>query len=154
MDMDELKTIYERLLRPVFGGEFRIDDSGEPQNWVAVTLDGGRGDFYVSLYGTGCAHLYWCNQCFLFDQRRTDLVSSDTYDEIVYEADFDSEELPCLIAGLVMQLKDCVYLSKKETVTGTIPSGYDVIKEYTICLKAKDAGRPGYRLDNLTLEFV
>ena len=102
MDMDELKTIYERLLRPVFGGEFRIDDSGEDRNWTAVTLDGGHGHFYVSLYGTGCAHLYWSTQCFLFDQRRTDLVSSDTYDEIVYEADFDSEELPCLIAGLVM----------------------------------------------------
>lgn len=152
--MDELKAIYECLLRPVFGGEFRIDDSGEPQNWVAVTLDGGRGDFYVSLYGTGCAHLYWCNQCFLFDQHRNDLVSSDTYGEIVYEAGFGPEELPRLIAGLVMQLKDCVYLSKKETVTGTIPSGYDDIKEYAIRLKAKDAGRPVYRLANITLEFV
>lgn len=152
--MDELKAIYERLLRPVFGGEFRIDDSGEHSNWVAVTLDGGRGDFYVSLYGTGCAHLYWCNQCFLFNQHRNDLVSSDTYDEIVYEAGFDSDELPRLIAGLIMQLKDCVYLSKKETVTGTIPSGYDDIKDYAIRLKAKDAGRPVYRLANITLEFV
>ena len=29
MEIHELKTIYENLLHPIFGEQFRIDDSGE-----------------------------------------------------------------------------------------------------------------------------
>ena len=49
MDIHELKTIYEDLLHPVFGEQFRIDDSDEDKDWVVILLDGEQEDFYFSL---------------------------------------------------------------------------------------------------------
>ena len=75
MGIHELKAIYENLLYPIFGELFRIDDSDEDKNWVVIILDGTREDFYFSLYGIDCVHLYWCNECFVFNKQRNSLVS-------------------------------------------------------------------------------
>lgn len=40
MGIHELKAIYENLLYPIFGEQFRIDDSDEDKNWVVIILDG------------------------------------------------------------------------------------------------------------------
>ena len=154
MDIHELKTIYEDLLRPVFGEQFRIDDSDEDKDWVVILLDGEQEDFYFSLYGIDCVHLYWCNECFIFDKQRNHLVSSDTYGEVVFESDFDIEYLPHLIVDLIMQLKDCTYITKREIVKGKIPSGYDDIKEYVITAKTENLNLQKYQLANITIESV
>lgn len=85
MDICELAALYERLLHPVFGVQLRVDDSDAKNNWITIILDGEQEEFMVSLYGMDCVHLYWCNECFIFDQNRNLLVSSDTYGEIVFE---------------------------------------------------------------------
>ena len=72
-DISDLKVLYRDLLQPVFGEQFRIDDSTEDKNWVVIILDGEQEDFCFSLYGTDCVHLYWCNECFIFNKRRNDL---------------------------------------------------------------------------------
>ena len=154
MDIHELKTIYEDLLHPVFGEQFRIDDSDEDKDWVVILLDGEQEDFYFSLYGIDCVHLYWCNECFIFDKQRNHLVSSDTYGEIVFEDDIDIERLPNLIVALILQLKDCTFITKKETVKGKIPSGYDDIKEYVITAKTENLNLQKYQLANITIEYV
>ena len=154
MDIHELKTIYEDLLHPVFGEHFRIDDSDEDKDWVVILLDGEQKDFYFSLYGVDCVHLYWCNECFIFDKQRNHLVSSDTYGEVVFESDFDIEYLPYLIVDLIMQLKDCTYITKREIVKGKIPSGYDDIKEYVITAKTENLNLQKYQLANITIEYV
>lgn len=154
MDIHELKTIYEDLLHPVFGEQFRIDDSDEDKDWVVILLDGEQEDFYFSLYGIDCVHLYWCNECFIFDKQRNHLVSSDTYGEVVFESDFDIEYLPHLIVDLIMQLKDCTYITKREIVKGKIPSGYDDIKEYVITAKTENLNLQKYQLANITIEYV
>jgi len=154
MDIGELKTRYKDLLQPVFGEQFRIDDSDEDQDWVVILLDGKEEEFYFSLYGTDCVRLYWCNECFIFDKHRNDLVSSDTYGEIVYEADFDVEQLPLLITDLVLQLKDCTYITKQERVKGQIPSGYDDIKDYAITARTNDFKQPTYQLANITIRYI
>ena len=133
MDIHELKTIYEDLLHPVFGEQFRIDDSDEDKDWVVILLDGEQEDFYFSLYG---------------------IDSSDTYGEVVFESDFDIEYLPHLIVDLIMQLKDCTYITKREIVKGKIPSGYDDIKEYVITAKTENLNRQKYQLANITIEYV
>ena len=154
MDIHELKTIYEDLLHPVFGEQFRIDDSDEDKDWVVILLDGEQEDFYFSLYGIDCVHLYWCNECFIFDKQRNHLVSSDTYGEVVFESDFDIEYLPHLIVDLIMQLKDCTYITKRETIKGKIPSGYDDIKEHVITAKTENLNLQKYQLANITIEYV
>ena len=154
MDIHELKTIYEDLLHPVFGEQFCIDDSDEDKDWVVILLDGEQKDFYFSLYGVDCVHLYWCNECFIFDKQRNHLVSSDTYGEVVFESDFDIEYLPYLIVDLIMQLKDCTYITKREIVKGKIPSGYDDIKEYVITAKTENLNLQKYQLANITIEYV
>lgn len=154
MDIHELKTIYEDLLHPVFGEQFRIDDSDEDKDWVVILLDGEQEDFYFSLYGIDCVHLYWCNECFIFDKQRNHLVSSDTYGEVVFESDLDIEYLPHLIVDLIMQLKDCTYITKREIVKGKIPSGYDDIKEYVITAKTENLDLQKYQLANITIEYV
>ena len=154
MDIHELKTIYEDLLHPVFGEQFRIDDSDEDKDWVVILLDREQEDFYFSLYGIDCVHLYWCNECFIFDKQRNHLVSSDTYGEVVFESDFDIEYLPHLIVDLIMQLKDCTYITKREIVKGKIPSGYDDIKEYVITAKTVNLNLQKYQLANITIEYV
>ena len=154
MDIHELKTIYEDLLHPVFGEQFRIDDSDEDKDWVVILLDGEQEDFCFSLYGIDCVHLYWCNECFIFDKQRNHLVSSDTYGEVVFESDFDIEYLPHLIVDLIMQLKDCTYITKREIVKGKIPSGYDDIKEYVITAKTENLNLQKYQLANITIEYV
>ena len=154
MDIHELKTIYEDLLHPVFREHFRIDDSDEDKDWVVILLDGDQEDFYFSLYGVDCVHLYWCNECFIFDKQRNNLVSSDTYGEVVFESDFDIEYLPYLIVDLIMQLKDCTYITKREIVKGKIPSGYDDIKEYVIMAKTENLDLQKYQLANITIEYI
>ena len=154
MDIHELKTIYEDLLHPVFGEQFCIDDSDEDKDWVVILLDGEQEDFYFSLYGIDCVHLYWCNECFIFDKHRNHLVSSDTYGEVVFESDLDIEYLPHLIVDLIMQLKDCTYITKREIVKGKIPSGYDDIKEYVITAKTENLNRQKYQLANITIEYA
>ena len=154
MDIHELKTIYEDLLHPVFGEQFRMDDSDEDKDWVVILLDGEQEDFYFSLYGVDCVHLYWCNECFIFDKQRNHLVSSDTYGEVVFESDFDIEYLPPLIVDLIMQLKDCTYITKREIIKGKIPSGYDDIKEYVITAKTGNLNLHKYQLVNITIEYI
>ena len=154
MDIHELKTIYEDLLHPVFGEHFRIDDSDEDKDWVVILLDGEQEDFYFSLYGIDCVHLYWCNECFIFDKQRNNLVSSDTYGEIIFESDFDIEYLPYLIVDLIMQLKDRTYITKRETIKEKIPLGYDDIKEYVITAKTENLNRQKYQLANITIEYA
>ena len=153
MELGEVKTAYRDLLQPVFGELFRMDDSEEERNWIVIILDGKQEDFYLSLYGTDCVRLYWCNECFIFSKRRHDLVSSDTYGEIVFEGHFDAEDLPRLITGLILQLKDCAYMEKRESVKGNTPSGYDDIKDYVITARANTLKRQQYRLANITIEF-
>ena len=154
MDIHELKTIYEDLLHPVFGEQFCIDDSDEDKDWVVILLDGEQEDFYFSLYGIDCVHLYWCNECFIFDKQRNHLVSSDTYGEVVFESDFDIEYLPYLIVDLIMQLKDRTYITKRETIKEKIPLGYDDIKEYVITAKTENLNRQKYQLANITIEYA
>lgn len=154
MNMSELKEIYHRLLEPVFGERLHMDDSEENRNWVVVLLDKEQEDFYFSLYGVDCVYLYWCNQCFIFDKHRNSLVSSDTFGEIVYEDPFDIEQLPDLVSDFILQLKDCIYIDKKEIIKGKIPSGYDDKKDYVIRAQTKTTGNSTYRLGNITIEYV
>ena len=153
MELGEVKTAYRDLLQPVFGELFRMDDRKEDRNWIEIILDGKQEDFYLSLYGTDYVHLYWCNECFIFSKRRHDLVSSDTYGEIVLEGHFDAEALPRLITGLILQLKDCAYMEKRESVKGKNPSGCDDIKDYVITARANTLKRQKYRLAHITIEF-
>lgn len=153
MDIYELGKKYESLLRPVFGDNFRLDDSEADKDWLAIILDGGQEDFIFSLYGTGCVRLYWQNECFIFDKRRDSLVSSDTYGEIVYEEGFDEEALPGLVAALILQLKDCTYISKTETVKGKTLFGYDDIKDYLVTAKTANPPQRPYRLGNITITY-
>lgn len=155
MNIDELKLVYRDLLQPIFGAQFRIDDSNKDRDWIVIALNGEQEDFYFSLYGIDCVHLYWCNQCFIFDKHRVDLVSSDTYGEIVFEDDIDIERLPNLIVALILQLKDCTFITKKETVKGKTASGYDDIRDYTIIAhsKTKELKQPKFQLSNITIEY-
>lgn len=153
MDIYELGKKYESLLRPVFGDNFRLDDSEADKDWLAIILDGGQEDFIFSLYGTGCVRLYWQNECFIFDKRRDSLVSSDTYGEIVYEEGFDEEALPGLVAELILQLKDCTYIGKTETVKGKTLFGYDDIKDYLVTAKTANPPKCPYRLGNITITY-
>ena len=153
--MAELKRIYEKLLRPVFGEQLRIiDDQEESHNWVTIVLDGEHEEFIFSLYGSDCVRLYWCNECFLFDKGRNRLVSSDTYGEIVWEDYFDIEQLPQMVVDLILQLKDCVYAGKKESVKGKTPSGYDDIKEYIVLAKTELPFQNDYRAGNITIRYI
>lgn len=154
MDIGELKIRYKNLLQPVFGEQFYVDDGEEDKNWAAFILDGKQEEFCFSLYGTDCVHLYWCNECFIFDKCRNSLVSSDTYGEIVYEKDFDVEQLPDLVVNLILKLKDCTFISKEERVKGKTPWGYDDIKDYIITAKAKKLKRSKYQFANITIEYI
>ena len=154
MDIHKLKATYENLLYPVFGELLRIDDSDEDKNWVVVILDGSQEDFYFSLYGIDCVHLYQCNECFIFNKQRNGLVSSDTYGEIVFEGNLDIESLPHLVVNLIMQLKDCTYITKKEIIKGKTPSGYDDIKDYVIIAKTENLNQHKYQLSNITIEYI
>lgn len=154
MDIRELKQEYEKLLSPIFGEQLCINDREESHDWVDIVLDGKQEDFCIALYGIDCVRLYWCNECFIFDQYRNALVSSDTYGEIVFEHDFDIAQLPKMIVELIQNLKDCIYVEKKETVKGTIPSGYDKIKDYVIIAKTKDKTKSRYQIGNITIEYI
>lgn len=151
MDIGELQIWYEKTLQPVFGEQLRVEEDG---NYAAIILDGVQEDFYFSLYGTDCVHLYWCNQCFIFDKGRNLLTSSDTYGEIVFEGELDIERLPQMIVDLVLQLKDCTYVSKKEVIRGKIPSGYDSIRDYVIKAKTDDLSKTKYQLSNIRIEYI
>jgi len=154
MNMGDLKIKYKNLLQPIFGEQLCIDDSEENRNWVVVLLDGKQEEFYFSLYGIDCVHLYWCNECFIFNKHRNSLVSSDTYGDIVYEDDFDIEELPLLIYNLILQLKDCTFVAKEEIVRGRIPSGYDDIKDYVITAKAISLKQVKFQFANIAIKYI
>lgn len=150
MDILELEELYGKLLRPAFGDAFRIEHDRD--DFVTILLDGDREEFFFTLYGTDSVRLYWCNECFIFDARRNALTSSDTYGEIVYEGTID-EGLPGLIAGLALELKDCVFAGKEERVTGRIPSGYDSVKEYVIQAGTENAPKAAYELGNIRIQY-
>lgn len=152
MKIKELEMRYEEALRPVFGSGYRIIHDRD--DFVTVILDGDKEDFFFTLYGTNHVRLYWCNECFIFDERRNELVSSDTYGEIVFEGNIDVQKLPNIIVELIMQLKNCVYLRKEETVTGKIPTGYDDRKDYRIIAATQDPAAKPYQLGNILIEFV
>lgn len=152
MDIAELEIFYETSLRPVFGTQFRIIH--ERNDFVHIILDGEKEDFFFTLYGVGHARLYWCNECFIFDKQRNNLVSSDTFGEIVFEGKIDIEKLPQTIVDLVLQLRDSSFLSKKELVKGKIPSGYDDMKDYIIQAKTTDPQKSAYRFVNILIEYI
>ena len=91
--------------------------------------------------------------CFIFDEQRNELVSSDAYGEIVFEGNIDVQKLPKIIIELVLQLKDCTYVSKKETVKGKIPSGYDDMRDYVIQAQTNDPLKSTYQLENISIEY-
>ena len=64
------------------------------------------------------------NALFLSSTRH--LVSSDTYGEV------DIKYPLRLIDALILQLTDCAYITKTETVRGNTPSVYDDIRDYSI----------------------
>lgn len=142
---------YEKALRPVFGDRLRIIHDSD--DFVTIILDGEQEDFCFTLYGTNQVRLYWCNECFIFDEQRNLLVSSDTYGEIVFEGKIDVQKLPQIIIELVLQLKDCTYIEKKETVKGKIPSGYDDVKDYVIRARTNDLTKSTFQLDNILIEY-
>ena len=152
MEIKELEMLYEKALRPVFGSQLRIIHDHD--DFVTVILDGEQEDFIFTLYGINHVRLYWCNECFIFDERRNDLVSSDTYGEIVFEGKIDVQRLPKTIVELVLQLKDCAYIRKKETITGKIPSGYDDMRDYIIFAGTNDPSKSTYQLGNILIEPI
>lgn len=151
MNIKELEILYEAALRPIFGDQLHIIHDSD--HFVTIILDGKREDFLFTLYGTNHVRLYWCNECFIFDEQRNKLVSSDTYGEIVFEGKIDVQKLPKTIIELVLQLKDCTYISKKETAKGKIPSGYDDIRDYVIQAQTNDPLKSTYRLENISIEY-
>lgn len=151
MVVKEIAMRYEKALRPVFGDQLRIIHDSD--DCATIILDGEQEDFFFSLYGTNQVRLYWCNECFIFDERRNLLVSSDTYGEIVYEGKIDVQKLPSIIVELVLQLKECTYIGKKETVKGKIPSGYDDVKDYVIRARTNDPSKSTYPLGNILIEY-
>lgn len=152
MNVKELEMLYEKALRPIFGNQFCIIHDSD--DFVTIVLDGEHEDFTFTLYGTNHVRLYWCNECFIFDKLRNTLVSSDTYGEIVFEGEIDVQKLPEVIVELVLQLKDSTYISKKETIKGKIPSGYDDIKDYVIQARTSDPLKSTYQLGNIIIEYA
>lgn len=151
MDISEIEAFYEGALRPVFGSQLRMEQgSGHVAH---VILDGEREDFFFTIYGPEHVRLYWCNECFIFDGQRNQLVSSDTFGEIVYEGKLDAQMLPQMIVDLVLQLKDSTFLCKNECVKGKIPSGYDDVKDYVIQAKRNSSQLHTYQLANIKIEF-
>lgn len=152
MNILEVEKFYETSLRPFFNTQLRIIH--ESDDFVHIILNGEQEDFFFTLYGIDHVRLYWCNECFIFDSQRNSLVSSDTFGEIVYEAEIDIQKLPLIIVNLVLQLKDSFFLSKKEKIKGMIPSGYDTIKDYIIQAKAIRPKTQTYRLANILIEYI
>ena len=64
------------------------------------------------------------------------------------------ESLCHVVVNLIMQLKDCTYITKKETVKGKTPSGYDDIKDYVIIAKTENLNQHKYQLSNITIKYV
>ncbi len=151
MDVTELETFYEMSLRPIFGEQFHLVH--ERDDFVHIILDGEKEDFFFTLYGVGHVRLYWCNECFIFDNQRNDLVSSDTFGEIVFEGRIDIQKLPQAIVDLVLQLRDSSFLRKKELMKGKTPSGYDSIKDYIIQAKTNNPQKSSYRFANILIEY-
>lgn len=149
--MNEIEALYQKSLYPIFQKQFRIIRNNN--NITDIILDGEQEEFYFTLYGNNCVYLYWCNECFIFDSHRNSLVSSDTYGEIVFEGKINVEELPKIIIELVLQLKDCTFLGKKEIVKEKIPSGYDNIKDYIIQAKKAKISQKTYQLNNITIQY-
>lgn len=151
MMVKEMEMRYEKTLRPVFGDQLRIIHDSD--DFATIILDGEQKGFFFTLYGTNQVRLYWCNECFIFDEQRNLLVSSDTYGEIVFEGKIDVQKLPHIIVELVLQLKDCTYIKKKEIVKGKIPSGYDEVKDYVIWARTNDLTKSTFQLDNILIEY-
>lgn len=149
--MNKIETLYQKALQPIFQEQFYILHDND--NTVHILLDGKQQEFYFTLYGNDCVHLYWCKECFIFDYHRNGLVSSDTQGEIVFEGKIDKKELPKMIIELVLQLKDCIFLSKQEIIKGKTPSSYDMIKDYIIKAKTVKLSQKTYQLNNITIEY-
>ena len=143
-----LAARYERILRPAFG-ELSVSDADG--GFVQISLDGEDGDFALALYGPGHARVYWEGECFIFDSRREELTSSDTFGEIVYEGEVCGERLLRMVAELVLWLKDCAFIGKEEDVRGRTLSGYDEVRDYTVYVRTADPLKVSCRLDNITL---
>ena len=151
MDLREIEGKYKMLLRPVFGDRFRIEH--DRKDFVTVFLDGDREEFFFTIYGLEHVRLYWCNECFIFDGMRNELVSSDTFGEIVFEGRVEARTLPEMVAALVLQLKDCVFFGKSERLRGKTPSGFDDVKDYVIQVETDDPGRECFRLENILIVY-
>lgn len=151
MEIRELEAFYEACLRPVFGAQLRVIH--ERDDFVHVILDGEKEDFFFTLYGTDHLRLYWCNECFLFDRQRDELVSSDTFGEIVFEGRIEVQKLPQTIVDLILQLKDSTFSGKKEIIKGKTPSGYDDRRDYIIQAETSNPQKKPYRLSNILIEF-
>lgn len=59
-----------------------------------------------------------------------------------------------MVTDLVLQLKDCTYISKTETIKGKIPSGYDTVKAYVIEAETEETHRNRYQLGNITIRYI
>lgn len=147
----ELEKLYEDALRPIFGDQFHIIH--EDDEFASIILDGEKEDFFFSLYGTKGVRLYWCNECFILDEGRNLFTSSDTHGEIVYEGKIDVQKLPQMIIELVLQLTDCVFISKEELIKGRTPFGYDYIKDYVIQAGTHSPLKSTYQLGNILIEY-
>ena len=135
MDLDALIHQYVELLRPHFGSLLRVDDSEREKEWVAIMLDGAEEEFFFSLYGTDCVHLYWCDECFILDCRRESLVSSDTYGDIVLEGQLEPQQIP----PMVVELRS--------------PMVCTALTTYTMPRETTHPPREPYCLNNITIQF-
>lgn len=148
-DFIDLAEKYSKELKGVFADDFRIDYENS-----CIILDGNTEEFFFTLDGDDEVRLYWCNECFIFSRGRNLFTSSDTYGEIVYEGDIDINVLPDIIINLVINIKDCVFVSKKEIVIDKIPSGYDSRKNYFIKAKSFEKTGTSYKLANIEINFL
>jgi len=55
---------------------------------------------------------------------------------------------------LTLQLKNCVFIAKKEKAKGKIPSGYDDVKDYIITAKTEKRKPSNDQCGNMTIEYM
>ena len=150
-EIAELEARYEAALSPVFGSGLRVLHKGE--DLAHVILDGEEEAFYFTLYGTDHVRLYWCGECFIFCRYREELVSSDTFGEIVFEGAVDEHTLPALVVELILQLKDGTFAGKEERIQGKTFSGWDDRRDYVLRVRTNRPAKSPYRLANILLAY-
>lgn len=151
LEIAELEARYEVALSPVFGSGLRVLHKGE--DLAHVILDGEEEAFYFTLYGTDHVRLYWCGECFIFCRYREELVSSDTFGEIVFEGAVDEHTLPALVVELILQLKDGTFAGKEERIQGKTFSGWDDRRDYVLRVRTNRPAKSPYRLANILLAY-